>query len=212
MPGIIGQTRKGEKMETTAEKLPPYTKEQIEEIAVREASKMIPSLQMYETKYHRIEEHLEDLAGAWVIGALEATKKIDPANEKSGGRGYQFASGRGIMLNRLNEIKAELSCEDISLYQIIGGGEEDGEEGTLLETIEDTKSDNPETALFDKIDQERAYALLDRLTEQQMTVMVSRFVDDKTQEEVAKEMGLTTGRVCQIESEARGIMRRGWAA
>jgi RNA polymerase sigma factor (sigma-70 family) len=45
-----------------------------------------------------------------------------------------------------------------------------------------------------------------------MAIMIARFVDNKTFDEVAKEMGISPGRVSQIETKAREIMRKGWAA
>jgi RNA polymerase sigma factor (sigma-70 family) len=202
---------KGETMETAPERLPAYTMEQITDIAVREASKMIETVQRYETRYERVAEHLEDLAGAFVLGALEATKKINP--EISGGRGYQYSSGRGKMLHRLNEIKAETSSDAVSLQTVIGDGEEGGgEETTLANTLEDEKSDNPAALLWDSIDREAAGRLLSLLDEKQRAIMVARYVEDKPQYQVAEEMGLSAGRISQIESEAKEIMRKAWAA
>jgi RNA polymerase sigma factor (sigma-70 family) len=116
------------------------------------------------------------------------------------------------MLDRLNEIKAELTSEDVSIYSSIGGEEDGEEEGSFLETVEDIKSDNPAAVLFGKLDREEAGRRLSLLTERQKAIMVSRYVEEKTQQQVAEELGLSTGRVSQIEAEAREIMRRGWAA
>lgn len=54
----------------------------------------------------------------------------------------------------------------------------------------------------------RARALMDRLPEQQRTVMMLKDVDDCTYEEVAERTGLTQGNLRVVLSRARKTIRR----
>jgi RNA polymerase sigma factor (sigma-70 family) len=196
-------------METTVEKMLAYTVEQIQDIAVREASKMVQSLRNYTGREDFIQEYHADLSGAFVMGALTATAKLDP--ERNGNRSFQWKSGNGAMLDRLNEIKAEYSERMPSIHAEIGGDDE-GESDSLIDAIADEKSENPAEAFGLKLNCEALREAMALLTEEQKAVMLARYVDGLTTEATAEALGKYLSWVHWRELEALKILRGAMAA
>lgn len=91
-------------MNTTAENgfLPAFTADQLAEVSRKESRKHTETIKQFcKGDYPAAEEHLDDLAQSFALGALEAVNRA-----KDGGavRTFQWKYGTGYMLDRLHEI------------------------------------------------------------------------------------------------------------
>ena len=81
-----------------------------------------------------------------------------------------------------------------------------GEEGRLLDVIEDTSVESPETQVMDKSLKEEVFWALNTLTDREATVIRYYFGINKdkpmTLDEIGKQFGLTRERVRQIKERA----------
>ena len=81
-----------------------------------------------------------------------------------------------------------------------------GEEGRLLDVIEDTTIESPETPVMEKSLKEEVFWALNTLTEREAAVIRSYFGINKdkpmTLDEIGKQFGLTRERVRQIKERA----------
>lgn len=86
-----------------------------------------------------------------------------------------------------------------------------GEEGRLLDVIEDTTIESPETPVMEKSLREEVFWALNTLTDREATVIRSYFGINKdkpmTLDEIGKEFGLTRERVRQIKERALRRLR-----
>jgi len=86
-----------------------------------------------------------------------------------------------------------------------------GEEGRLLDVIEDTTIESPETPVMEKSLKEEVFWALNTLTEREAAVIRSYFGINKdkpmTLDEIGKQFGLTRERVRQIKERALRRLR-----
>lgn len=208
--------QKGDAMETTMEAeaeaaeatgaiLPPYTMQELEDMSIRVAQKHSAGLQMFTTRTDILREYVEDMAGAFMLGALSATKRLEPG--RAGARSLQFLNGRAEMYRARKRIYREYMERDISLSTEIGDGE-DGEEINLSDTMEDAKSENPVAVFFGQENANAAEEVIRKFPERTQRILVGRYIDGKTGAQIAQELGISEGRVSQIEKEARETLKR----
>jgi len=186
--------------------LPAYTVEQIEEMSIRMASKFHKSVLQYTDNWGRVQEHLQDLAGAFVMGALTATAKLEPG--RTGARSYQWKSGRGEILHALRELRREYQREEVSLSVELENDGEGEEVDCLADVIANEKSENPYQVFSEKIDNAAAVDALQGLSERDRYILNARHVEGRQVKEIAVELGLSEGRISQIESAARETLRK----
>jgi len=83
--------------------------------------------------------------------------------------------------------------------------DDSGHETTLQDFIEDTKSENPASVLYDKQRKELVQTCLRELTDVQRDILISRYIKDEKEglKVIGKKYGLTGERIRQIERTAR---------
>lgn len=192
-------------VEATGAALPPYTLQELEDMSIRVAQKHSGGLQLFTVRTDILREHVEDMAGAFMLGALSATKRIEPG--RAGARSLQFLNGRAEMYRARKRIYREYMERDISLSAEYGD-EEAGDCLTLADTMADEKSENPLTTFYGRENANAAEEAIRQLPERTQRILVGKYIDGKTGAEIAKELGISEGRVSQIESEARETLKR----
>ncbi len=100
------------------------------------------------------------------------------------------------VITALEAIQSPTSIHD-TLYQ------DDGDPIYVLDQLRNEKDD--ETIWFDKI---ALRDILERLSEKHRRVLVMRFIQDKTQTEVAKAVGLSQVQVSRIERQALMALKK----
>lgn len=132
--------------------------------------------------------------------------KIKAAKER-----LAYELGRDATLEEL-AAATELSMEDVvtaleagseieSIYKTVYQG--DGNEIYLVDRISEEK--NEAESLLDKMTVKQ---LLDTLTEEERTLIISRYFEDKTQVETAKLLGISQVQVSRLEKKILLKMRK----
>ena len=189
----------------------PYTQEEIIRLGFSEAMRYKEKLADFAHDYERVGALLDELAGAFVEGALSATGKIETGRE--GARSYQYTSGKGNLIRRFKGICQESTWKrsmgglaDVSLSAETEGEEET--EGRVSDNYADPKAEDPAEVFGKGIDNAAAVEALQALPERTRQILIARYIDGKTGEQVAEETGLTSGRISQIEKAARETLQR----
>jgi len=195
-------SEKGKNMESN---LPAYTVEELQDIGTKEAAKFTGYLYSLTEKADYVQDLRDDLAGAFVQGALLATVKI--RQDSAGKRSYQWKTGKGFMLKRLAGIRREEKSKNVSLSTVID--EEEGE--TLADTIGNGE-ESPAEAFGRGLDLDAARQVISSLDDRERALLMLRFVDNKTMAETAEALGISQGRVCQIEKEIMPRLKKKWEA
>ncbi len=153
-------------------------------------------------KFDNTGEDLEDLISIGTIGLIKAIESFQPD------KGTKLAtfSARCIeneILMHLRSLKK--TKKDVSLHDPIGTDKE-GNEITLIDIL---GTDNDEVAdkVQLKIEKSKIYQNLDILDEREQEVIKGRFGlehggEERTQREIAKELGISRSYVSRIEKRA----------
>lgn len=144
--------------------------------------------------------------------------KVSRTLKENAGRIYRLreeiehSEGREPGLSELAE-RLEMSFEDASaavsacsdvesLYQPAGTGK-DGKEICLMDRIEE--EEHFDDVLLSRMALSSALA---SLTERERTIIIRRYYEDRTQTEIAKELGVSQVQVSRLEKKILGTMRR----
>ncbi|MDA3130786.1 RNA polymerase sporulation sigma factor SigK [Aliibacillus thermotolerans] len=152
-------------------------------------------------KFENTREDTEDLISIGTIGLIKGIESYSPE------KGTKLATYAARCIE--NEILMHLRSlkkvrKDISLYDPIGSDKE-GNELNLMDVLEE---DGPEIAdiIQLKMEQHKAYEFMSVLDEREREVIIYRFglgeVKEKTQREIAKELGISRSYVSRIEKRA----------
>lgn len=153
-------------------------------------------------KFDNTGEDLEDLISIGTIGLIKAIENYSP---NKGTKLATFASRcvENEILMHLRSLKK--TRKDVSLHDPIGTDKE-GNEITLIDIL---GSDNDEVAdkVELKIEKSKIYNNLDILDEREQEVIRGRFGldqggEERTQREIAKELGISRSYVSRIEKRA----------
>jgi len=153
-------------------------------------------------KFDNTGEDLEDLISIGTIGLIKAIENFSP---DKGTKLATFASRcvENEILMHLRSLKK--TRKDVSLHDPIGTDKE-GNEITLIDIL---GSDNDEVVdkVEMKIEKSKIYNHLDILDEREQEVIRSRFGleqggEERTQREIAKELGISRSYVSRIEKRA----------
>lgn len=153
-------------------------------------------------KFDNTGEDLEDLISIGTIGLIKAIENFSP---DKGTKLATFASRcvENEILMHLRSLKK--TRKDVSLHDPIGTDKE-GNEITLIDIL---GSDNDEVAdkVELKIEKSKIYNHLDILDEREQEVIRGRFGleqggEERTQREIAKELGISRSYVSRIEKRA----------
>lgn len=153
-------------------------------------------------KFDNTGEDLEDLISIGTIGLIKAIESFQPD------KGTKLAtfSARCIeneILMHLRSLKK--TRKDVSLHDPIGTDKE-GNEITLIDIL-GTESDEVLEKVQFKIEKSKIYQNLDILDEREQEVIKGRFGldqggEERTQREIAKELGISRSYVSRIEKRA----------
>jgi RNA polymerase sporulation-specific sigma factor len=145
---------------------------------------------------------LEDLISIGTIGLIKAIESFSP---DKGTKLATFAVRciENEILMHLRSLKK--TKKDVSLHDPIGTDKE-GNEITLIDIL-GTEGDDVADKVQLKIEKSKIYAHLDILDEREQEVIRGRFGldtggDERTQREIAKELGISRSYVSRIEKRA----------
>ncbi|GAK42139.1 RNA polymerase sporulation sigma factor SigK [Paenibacillus urinalis] len=153
-------------------------------------------------KFDNTGEDLEDLISIGTIGLIKAIESFQQ------GKGTKLATFAARCIE--NEILMHLRSlkktrKDVSLHDPIGMDKE-GNEITLIDIL-GTEADEVMDKVQLKIEKSKIYQNLDILDEREKEVVVGRFGleaggEERTQREIAKELGISRSYVSRIEKRA----------
>jgi RNA polymerase sporulation-specific sigma factor len=153
-------------------------------------------------KFDNTGEDLEDLISIGTIGLIKAIESYSP---DKGTKLATFAARciENEILMYLRSLKK--TRKDVSLHDPIGTDKE-GNEITLIDIL-GTEADDVAEKVQLKIEKSKIYAHLDILDEREQEVIRGRFGlehggEERTQREIAKELGISRSYVSRIEKRA----------
>jgi len=153
-------------------------------------------------KFDNTGEDLEDLISIGTIGLIKAIESFSP---DKGTKLATFAARciENEILMHLRSLKK--SRKDVSLHDPIGTDKE-GNEITLIDIL-GTEADDVAEKVQLKIEKSKIYAHLDILDDREQEVIRGRFGlehggEERTQREIAKELGISRSYVSRIEKRA----------
>ncbi|SDI84343.1 RNA polymerase, sigma 27/28 subunit, RpsK/SigK [Alteribacillus bidgolensis] len=152
-------------------------------------------------KFENTREDTEDLISIGTIGLIKGIESYSPE------KGTKLATYAARCVE--NEILMHLRAlkkvkKDISLYDPIGSDKE-GNEISLLDVLQE---DGPDIAdlIQLKMEKKQVYGFMNVLDEREKEVIIYRFglekEKEKTQREIAKELGISRSYVSRIEKRA----------
>ena len=172
--------------------LPPYSAEQLMEMAGK-----------YIGQWREVKEHdREDAEAIFVAAGIEALTRFDASKTKGGARGYQMAWAMGQVKIYFRHRAEACGAENVSLDREVHTGEEDGRD-TLADVIAGPVQESPEH----KEMRERVAMAVASLSDQESAVMTGLYFRGMNLTEIAREMGVTSSRVAQIEKSAAESLR-----
>ncbi|WP_422660270.1 RNA polymerase sporulation sigma factor SigK [Paenibacillus sp. EC2-1] len=153
-------------------------------------------------KFDNTGEDLEDLISIGTIGLIKAIESFRP---NKGTKLATFAARciENEILMHLRSLKK--TRKDVSLHDPIGTDKE-GNEITLIDIL-GSEADDIVDAVQLKIEKSKIYRNLDILDEREKEVVIGRFGleaggEERTQREIAKELGISRSYVSRIEKRA----------
>jgi RNA polymerase sporulation-specific sigma factor len=153
-------------------------------------------------KFDNTGEDLEDLISIGTIGLIKAIESYSP---NKGTKLATFAARciENEILMHLRSLKK--TRKDVSLHDPIGTDKE-GNEITLIDIL-GTEADDVVDKVQLKIEKAKIYKNLDILDDREKEVVVGRFGleaggEERTQREIAKELGISRSYVSRIEKRA----------
>jgi RNA polymerase sporulation-specific sigma factor len=153
-------------------------------------------------KFDNTGEDLEDLISIGTIGLIKAIERYHP---NKGTKLATFAARciENEILMHLRSLKK--SRKDVSLHDPIGTDKE-GNEITLIDIL-GTDNDEVVDTVQLRIEKSKIYRHLDILDEREKEVVLGRFGlesdgEERTQREIAKELGISRSYVSRIEKRA----------
>ncbi|AIQ39877.1 RNA polymerase sporulation sigma factor SigK [Paenibacillus sp. FSL R5-0912] len=154
-------------------------------------------------KFDNTGEDMEDLISIGTIGLIKAIESYRP---NKGTKLATFAARciENEILMHLRSLKK--TRKDVSLHDPIGTDKE-GNEITLIDILGGSEDDDVIKEVDLKIEKSKIYRNLDILDEREKEVVVGRFGLDtggqeRTQREIAKELGISRSYVSRIEKRA----------
>lgn len=153
-------------------------------------------------KFDNTGEDLEDLISIGTIGLIKAIESFSP---NKGTKLATFAARciENEILMHLRSLKK--TRKDVSLHDPIGTDKE-GNEITLIDIL-GTEADDVVDKVQLKIEKSKIYKNLDILDDREKEVVMGRFGlelggEERTQREIAKELGISRSYVSRIEKRA----------
>jgi RNA polymerase sigma factor for flagellar operon FliA len=129
------------------------------------------------------------------IGELEAKTGLAPTDE-------QIAAKIGISVDELEESLADIARSSIAALDELWSVTGEGDQISLMDTIEDESGPKPEAAL-DQTEMREALAdAIARLPEREKLVVTLYYYEELTLREIGEVLGVTESRVSQLHTKA----------
>jgi RNA polymerase sigma factor FliA len=129
------------------------------------------------------------------IAELEAKLGVAPDDE-------QIAAKIGISVAELESSLTDISRSSISALDELWSVSGDGDQVSLLDTIEDTAEPHPAAALDETETREALADAISRLPEREKLVVTLYYYEELTLREIGEVLGVTESRVSQLHTKA----------
>jgi RNA polymerase sigma factor (sigma-70 family) len=184
---------------------PAFTWEELAEVSRAEALRHHNRLKNLFRTEEQISGIMEELASEFVRGACEAKER---AEEGKAIRSYQWSYGKGRIADYLKKVSATIFSNDKSLSDAVSFNDDGEAESTLADKMEQTREVNPAEAVCESDAGPSAIDTLTELDERTAQIIRRHHIDGLTLQAIADELGLSLGRIHQIEAEGLDQMRR----
>ena len=129
------------------------------------------------------------------IGELEAKLGIAPTDE-------QIAEKIGITVEELEDSLTDISRSSIAALDELWSVSGDGDQVSLMDTIEDVSGPRPAEALDETETREALAEAIARLPEREKLVVTLYYYEELTLREIGEVLGVTESRVSQLHTKA----------
>jgi RNA polymerase sigma factor for flagellar operon FliA len=129
------------------------------------------------------------------IGELESKLGVAPTDE-------QIAEKIGITVEELEESLTDISRSSIAALDELWSVSSDGDQVSLMDTIEDEPGPRPEAALDETEMREALADAIARLPEREKLVVTLYYYEELTLREIGEVLGVTESRVSQLHTKA----------
>ncbi len=129
------------------------------------------------------------------IGELEAKLGTAPTDE-------QIAQKVGITVEELEDSLTDISRSSIAALDELWSVSGDGDQISLMDTIEDTSGVRPADALDETEMREALADAISRLPEREKLVVTLYYYEELTLREIGEVLGVTESRVSQLHTKA----------
>ena len=165
-----------------------FTTEQLLEIAEKETAKLVDP------------DDREDAKQEFILGVLEAQEKGDP--EKEGYRAYLWSYGRGRVMTFLAQQKKYSYRQNREINVHAATDYSRGRTEPWIDTKEQHKFSSPEELAQKTEEQQQLQAAIQTLSENQQHVINAYFLQDKSLQEIAQDLGISKQAVAQRKDNA----------
>jgi RNA polymerase sigma factor for flagellar operon FliA len=114
----------------------------------------------------------------------------------------EIAGKIGISVEELEESLTDISRSSIAALDELWSGGPDGDQVSLLDTIEDTNGPRPSEALDETEIRETLADAIARLPEREKLVITLYYYEELTLREIGEVLGVTESRVSQLHTKA----------
>jgi RNA polymerase sigma factor for flagellar operon FliA len=129
------------------------------------------------------------------IGELEAKLGVAPTDE-------QIAEKLGITVEELEDSLTDISRSSIAALDELWSVSGDGDQVSLMDTLEDTSGPRPAEALDETEMREALADAIARLPEREKLVVTLYYYEELTLREIGEVLGVTESRVSQLHTKA----------
>jgi RNA polymerase sigma factor for flagellar operon FliA len=129
------------------------------------------------------------------IGELESKLGRAPTDEEIAGK-------VGISTDELEESLTDISRSSIAALDELWSVSGEGDQVSLLDTIEDEAGPRPDTALNETATREALGDAISRLPERERLVITLYYYEELTLREIGEVLGVTESRVSQLHTKA----------
>src|SRR5260221_3937944 len=129
------------------------------------------------------------------IGELEAKLGRAPTDE-------EIAAKIGVSEDELEESLTDISRSSIAALDELWSVSGEGDQGSLMDTIEDTQGVRPQEALDETEMREALADAIARLPEREKLVVTLYYYEELTLREIGEVLGVTESRVSQLHTKA----------
>jgi RNA polymerase sigma factor FliA len=120
----------------------------------------------------------------------------------------EVADHLGISTRELHEVVTQISFVSVlALDDVVGGGEDRGEQRTLLDTLADAANADPTAELEGQEMRGVLSHAISSLSEREKVVVTLYYFEGLTLAEIGEILGVTESRICQIHTKAVGNLR-----